>query len=511
MKIKELWMKNFGRFTDQRIEFGEGINLIYGENEAGKTTIHHFIRAMFFGLEKQRGKAARTDLYSTYEPWNNPLGYAGTCRFICGGKVFRIERSFHKAQKEAHLVCETDGEELSLEHGDLEMLLDGMTETGFDNTISIRQLKSATDSRLAAELKNYAANYYESGDFLLDIDKAISTLGRQRKELQRKAALERDKHNTARNAIQSRLAYIEEEIAEKEEKLQQYEQEIREHKKAMAADREKEQQEEAERRAHLARQKRQHQILGWFPIIGAVLMLVLFYPERLFIGLSILCATLGIWFLRKKPVREEAKVKVGPVSDKNLATKKLWHAELLKEELKERYTDRENLQESLDELDEPGEAIRLAEENVRAVELAIRKIYDLSGDVQQAQAGRLNRRASQIFAEITDEKYQHLVIDEDLQIKINTRDKLLPLHQVSRGTLEQIYFALRMAAAEILWPESEVPVILDDTFAMYDQKRLANTLKWLAKREGQTIVFTCHRREQQIMEACNIPYHSIRL
>ena len=77
MKIKELRLKNFGKFTNKEIHFSDGMNVIYGENESGKSTLYTFIRAMLFGLERGRGRAAAQDAFSRYEPWENPNYYCG--------------------------------------------------------------------------------------------------------------------------------------------------------------------------------------------------------------------------------------------------------------------------------------------------------------------------------------------------------------------------------------------------------------------------------------------------
>ena len=63
MWVKELILKNFGKFKNERIELSEGINLIYGENETRKTTIHTFLRGMLYGMERGRGRAALTDRF----------------------------------------------------------------------------------------------------------------------------------------------------------------------------------------------------------------------------------------------------------------------------------------------------------------------------------------------------------------------------------------------------------------------------------------------------------------
>mgnify|MGYP000981443581 CR=1 FL=1 len=60
MKITELILKNFGKFTNKQILLTDGINIIYGENESGKTTLHIFLKGMLFGMERKRGRAAAT-------------------------------------------------------------------------------------------------------------------------------------------------------------------------------------------------------------------------------------------------------------------------------------------------------------------------------------------------------------------------------------------------------------------------------------------------------------------
>lgn len=87
MIIKRLTIKNFGKIHNKTLELSPGINVLYGENESGKTTIHTFIKSMFYGITRQRGKAARNDAYTTYEPWENPGEYGGILWFECGGKT----------------------------------------------------------------------------------------------------------------------------------------------------------------------------------------------------------------------------------------------------------------------------------------------------------------------------------------------------------------------------------------------------------------------------------------
>ena len=111
-------------------------------------------RAMLFGMERGRGIAAAKDDFSKYQPWENPNYYAGVMRFRCGNRNFRLERSFDRISKQVSLVCEDDGEELSVEHGDLDILLGGITPGMYDNTVSIGQFQSRPGQELAESLKN---------------------------------------------------------------------------------------------------------------------------------------------------------------------------------------------------------------------------------------------------------------------------------------------------------------------------------------------------------------------
>ena len=56
-----------------------------------------------------------------------------------------------------------------------------------------------------------------------------------------------------------------------------------------------------------------------------------------------------------------------------------------------------------------------------------------------------------------------------------------------------------------------LPLLLDETFAMYDDDRLRQTLRLLAANGSQTILFTCQRREQKLLEELGIAYHMIEL
>ena len=50
MRFLDLYISGFGKFHNTSVSFEDGINIVYGKNEAGKSTIHTFIRGMLFGI-----------------------------------------------------------------------------------------------------------------------------------------------------------------------------------------------------------------------------------------------------------------------------------------------------------------------------------------------------------------------------------------------------------------------------------------------------------------------------
>lgn len=180
--------------------------------------------------------------------------------------------------------------------------------------------------------------------------------------------------------------------------------------------------------------------------------------------------------------------------------KQMWNQERINAESKEKQVILNNLEESLQELQEENEQSGSIQEELDAVRLAIMTMNQISEDIYKESAAHLNQKISDILSQITEGRYTSVFLDANMEVRINTPKKLLSLEQVSRGTMEQIYFALRMAVGEMFCQDETMPIILDDAFVMYDDKRLKQTLKWLYHSKRQVILFTCHGREQRILD-----------
>jgi uncharacterized protein YhaN len=103
------------------------------------------------------------------------------------------------------------------------------------------------------------------------------------------------------------------------------------------------------------------------------------------------------------------------------------------------------------------------------------------------------------------------VIDDRLNISINGKKSLIPASKLSKGTVEQIYMALRLAAADIIFEKDKKPILLDDAFVMYDNKRMGNTMEFMAENMEQVIIFSCHTREKVMADKLELKHNFIRL
>ena len=128
MRFIDLHIDGFGRFHDFSMTFDPGMNVIYGTNEAGKSTLHTFLQAMLYGFTRARGVEAEHDTMARLTPWENPEVYSGTLRLEADGTIWRIERDFHKSRDSFTLVNETAGTTESAPAAKLQALLGGLSK-----------------------------------------------------------------------------------------------------------------------------------------------------------------------------------------------------------------------------------------------------------------------------------------------------------------------------------------------------------------------------------------------
>lgn len=611
MRLLELHIDGFGKFHDRTISFNDGINIIYGKNEAGKSTLHTFIRGMLFGIERGRGRAAKNDLYTKYEPWENSGTYEGWLRLEKDGTIYRIERRFRKENKSLKIINETKGLEEEATPAFVSSLLDGLTETMYNNTISIGQLKSATEDGMVTELKNYIANMNTTGNISLNITKATAFLRNQKRSLEAGLIPEASREFTS---LLAEIRNVEAEIAgpEYENQLAAY-QNMRTQVKGLIDNTQTQKKDLDEKLANGKKvlsdngftdrasvdamssdaerlyseyntlngecNKKSRKVLsgltavlgvaglgaavtlGYFnltaylPVCGAaataaviffIISLFILQKDkeyhRLFDNTSSELGALLARHLGDSAVSEDAmnafRARMGEFSKlcymvtqseaeirkfledlSNLQTKQAGCSEMIEKQQRTQWELEKKL-EHLSNCKNKAKALKrtLAEndrihDEIVAIDLAQETMADLSSSIRDSFGLYLNKEASQYITGITGGIYDSMSIDENLNVFLNTKTKLVPLENVSSGTMDQVYLALRLAAAKLLQGSgSGFPLIFDDSFTQYDDERLKTALEWLASAYGgQIIIFTCHRREAQMLRARQVEFQLIEM
>lgn len=178
MFIKELNLKSFGKFLHKNVMLKNGLNLIYGNNEAGKSTIHNFIESMLYGFKNNKDKYDES-LYKKYRPWNNDQ-FNGAMILDDGDSDYIIRRDFLNkntsfVKKEASLTNEEPISDYQEEEEIGEYLFD-INKSTFSNTLSIKQLGNSTNEELAAEVKEKILNLSQTKDETISVEKIIRKL-----------------------------------------------------------------------------------------------------------------------------------------------------------------------------------------------------------------------------------------------------------------------------------------------------------------------------------------------
>jgi hypothetical protein len=134
--------------------------------------------------------------------------------------------------------------------------------------------------------------------------------------------------------------------------------------------------------------------------------------------------------------------------------------------------------------------------NREALEAGLDTLRALAREQQEVLAPQLNDAVGQRFLQLCRGRYQEVKIDPDFQVWVRetVNGDLRPAEALSRGTQDQLYFALRFGILELLADSEEsCPALFDEPFAAYDQSRLEEAFRILQAEalRRQLLVFTC--------------------
>ena len=225
MRIESLHIDKFGKLRSFDLAFPEGLTIVRGDNESGKTTILAFLRAMLYGLNGKSASIAQNDRRK-YMPWGE-TSMGGSLRLTDGRTAWEIARVFGQTKKQDTLRV-TDlasGEAVELPAGDEPgRVLLGVDEAVFADTlyVSARGSRPSGDgAALTDKIRNLVGTGSEDVDLKSVLDRlraAKNAIAPRAKDKGQLAAVQREQDEVQRALLAS--AQEQQELARLRERVQ---------------------------------------------------------------------------------------------------------------------------------------------------------------------------------------------------------------------------------------------------------------------------------------------------
>lgn len=157
----------------------------------------------------------------------------------------------------------------------------------------------------------------------------------------------------------------------------------------------------------------------------------------------------------------------------------------------------EDLRGSIEDLNFEREALELSKSTLLRVML----------ENKEDNLPKIIEKTSLYFREITEDKYEYVMIDDDLKLSVKSRDLGITIDEknLSTGTIGQLYLSFRLALIEII-SEEKIPLIMDDALLTFDDRRARTTMKLLRKisEDRQVLYFTSSTRDLKVADEMKI-------
>ncbi len=624
MKIKELNINGFGKLKNKNIKFDEGINVIIGENESGKSTLLKFITSSLYGVSKNKRGKSISD-YEKYKPWDTE-NYSGKIKYkLDNENEFEVYRDFNKKSPE---IYNNFGDDITAlynvgKNKEIPFFYEQtkIDEELFVNSTAVMQndvrIDKSTQNMIIQKISNLATTGADNISYKKSIEKLnkkqleeigsdrsqdrpinkinnelinlkneknnLEEINDEKYEIEKELKLIKNNLNNLENEnnFLNKLKKIKNNYLIENQKIK-LNKELIEEINNKINNLEKEKEKINIKKINLEKIKINKYILINLFLLIIIFLINLFIKNNYFNFLYlILLIPFLIYFSKKikiknknKKIIENNKLEINKINNEInllLENKKEKINELnnleineenyLKKELENNYKekinylniedlkkdfftekienklselnnkineeklkmhkldlDKRNIFNKLDNLSKIEERIEYLNEEAEELKnkndiIEIAKEYlNLSyKQMKENVTPTFSRELSNTIYEISNGKYKNVKItDNDIVVEIEN-GKYIPIDLLSTGTIDQLYFSLRMAILKEV-TEEELPIFLDEAFVFYDKNRLINTINYLSKKlNKQIIIFSCTERELNILNNLNIKYNLIKI
>lgn len=176
MFIKEITIESFAGLKNKKITFDPKLNIIYGENEKGKSRIEAFIKCMFYGFsnKKVNGENER----KKYLPLNGDK-ISGELVLEYNKVEYLIKRTFGRTKKEdtVKVINKISGQELNnTDTYEIGKFFIGVNRSTFEKTLFIGQLAVAFRKDKEEEIMDKVTSMFGCGEEEVSVTAALEKL-----------------------------------------------------------------------------------------------------------------------------------------------------------------------------------------------------------------------------------------------------------------------------------------------------------------------------------------------
>ena len=598
MKIENIKINSYGKLKNKNINL-EKINIIYGKNESGKSTLLNFIINLFYNISKNKNGKNISD-FEKYYPWNENEFSGKIIYKLNNNKKYEVFRDFNKKNPQ---IFDENGNDISDKFNIDKKLgnLFFLDQIKIDReTLMSTVVASQNETKINGNMQNLliqkVANLAESGNEDISYKNAINKLD---KLLLNEVRTDRSKDrpiNLARENIinyEKELNEIKEnekikyEVEEKNKKIQEEIIIEEENKKIyneinnlLNNNKIKEEQIKIKRKIfeenknkieklnndkNNTEKKKKNKLFKIILIFLIIINIFNFIFIKNIILNILIFSLIPIWIfiillknkkynskniklqietlennnkeLNNEINEQENKLNKFNLEEKNKLINKygkniedLFNYNLLtkimdenknnlnnlKLEIHKLKLDMENIEPKLEKISELEEKLYIEKENLNNLENKT-KIFNITKELIENSyqemknnvTPKFNKNLSKNIEKLSNGKYKKLIINDDISVELENGN-YISADRLSTGTIEQIYLALRLSVIDEISSE-KLPILLDETFAYYDNERLEEALKFLSEIENQIIIFSCTDREKEIFNKLGINYNLVEL
>lgn len=229
MKIDDFKINNYGKIENSEVFLQNGINLIKGYNEAGKSTILSFLNSMLYGIDKT--KKGNISEYDKYLPWLS-TNFSGSMNYrLDNGNTYYVFRDF---KKKTPIILDRNRNDITANFKQSKKGIDfleeqiGVDKKTFQNTSISYQKLVVLDDKNKAEMSGKLANLISTGEENYSYDDIIKRLNNKQLE---EVGTSRTKKRPINN-LEERILKLEQErrevlnIKDKKERMTEEREEI---------------------------------------------------------------------------------------------------------------------------------------------------------------------------------------------------------------------------------------------------------------------------------------------